>query len=355
MDDFVISLHINKKTSSKVKIEIFIDDENNVKIKQIDKNTKNVSIVSKYKLKELAIEYLDVLKDRVLKERVSILKGILNKHIIPVMGNPLVSEISRNDILKLIINLDKAPTKSTPPLALNLIKNVLDFAVDKGVLQHSPYSDSLKKRLKKYIEIPHPHVSENEIPKLISDIQNSDNYQIVLIFYKLIMLIFCRASELRLAKWEYIDFEKGIMHVPSHLMKGPKYMKEGGVLARDIMLSTQALQLLKNLHSITSGSQYLFPSITNKNVPLCHALLTRNLRLLGYKGKQDIHGFRGLASTWLNENTKGYSDIIELCLSHKNSGLIKRRYDHSKQLELQREVWQIWGDYLECQGLKTEC
>lgn len=45
-------------------------------------------------------------------------------------------------------------------------------------------------------------------------------------------------------------------------------------------------------------------------------------------GKQTVHGFRGLASTTLNDQGFNY-EAFETCLSHKEGNSVSQSYNHS--------------------------
>lgn len=318
----------------------------------IDPNPKRKTIIKKtHTFEELAKEYLEILSPNVNPRRIIKLTGLLNNYVLPTLGNRNVQSIERADVLDLVLDLNKNAPKSVPDDVLGLIKAVLDFAVDKGIIQFSCYSPSIKKYLTKYIQKPHPHVDESELPKLLKDLENSNSNQYILIALKLIILLFPRASELRYAKWIDLDIDNGILNIPSHRMKGLKHHKEAGMLERQIMLSNQAITLLGKLKKLTGYSEYLFPNFTNKGV-ISDGTMNKILNSLGYKKRQDIHGFRGLASTILNNTYPEKRYVIELCLAHRVGSQVERAYNHSKQLEHQKEVWQIWADFLETKGLK---
>lgn len=306
----------------------------------------------KYIFKNIAQEYLNVLAPNVTKKRISKLNGLLNNYIYKEFQFIDIKSITRNNILNFGLSLDKLGKKTITNDALTLIKNILEFAMDKGLLDSSPYSASIKKRLIKHIENHHPHVKFDEIPKLLIDIEDSHSSEKVLIGLKLIILLFPRAAELRFAKWEHIDWDNKILTIPSERMKGALHLKKSGKLERQIALSSQAVTLLKQLYKITGEKEYLLFATTKDNV-ISDATMNKILNSKGYKGKQDIHGFRGLASTWLNEHYPEYHMVIEKMLAHKKeSDQVKLAYDHSKHLDLQRKLWQIWGDFLERLGLK---
>ncbi len=58
-----------------------------------------------------------------------------------------------------------------------------------------------------------------------------------------------------------------------------------------------------------------------------------------------IHGFRGMASTILNE--QGYrADVIEAQLAHGERNAVRKAYNHAQYLPERRRMMTEWADYL---------
>ena len=70
------------------------------------------------------------------------------------------------------------------------------------------------------------------------------------------------------------------------------------------------------------------------------------LNRLGYRGKQNPHGFRHIASTNLNKHFSGKWQVIESTLAHLKSG-VKGAYDKGAHLRERVDVMQFWADHLD--------
>jgi integrase len=69
---------------------------------------------------------------------------------------------------------------------------------------------------------------------------------------------------------------------------------------------------------------------------------------MGYRSRMTGHGFRGLASTVLNEN--GFnSDWIERQLAHAEEDGIRAAYNHAEYLSERRRMMQWWADFVDRQ------
>ena len=120
-----------------------------------------------------------------------------------------------------------------------------------------------------------------------------------------------------------------------------------------VNISRQALQLLRKLHEITGTREYLFPKIFRKtpdSEPYMHqGTLTRALQYMGIKLVS--HGFRGTASTLLNEMSYN-PDWIEAQLAQSKQDAVRASYNHAQWLSQRREMMQQWADFID--GLNTD-
>jgi integrase len=77
--------------------------------------------------------------------------------------------------------------------------------------------------------------------------------------------------------------------------------------------------------------------------------LNAALRRLGYGSDQmTAHGFRGMASTQLNEMGRWNPDAIERQLGHQEMDDVRRAYMHAAEFWSERvRMMQVWADYLD--------
>lgn len=112
-----------------------------------------------------------------------------------------------------------------------------------------------------------------------------------------------------------------------------------------VPLSNQALTLLDELALHTGQQQYVFYSGRSRK-PISNMTLLTALWRMGYKGRMTGHGFRGLASTVLHEQSYNH-DAIELQLAHTKRDKVSAAYDHAKHLPYRHKMMQEWADYLD--------
>lgn len=94
-----------------------------------------------------------------------------------------------------------------------------------------------------------------------------------------------------------------------------------------------------------------FPGANDKNKPISNNTILYALYRRGYQGRMTGHGFRGMASTILNEN--GFDEEhVDLQLAHMKRNKVRAAYNHAKYLRQRTEMMQWWADYLDSQLAK---
>ena len=106
----------------------------------------------------------------------------------------------------------------------------------------------------------------------------------------------------------------------------------------------------------SSKHEFLFPGKTPEK-PISENTMIYALYRLGYHTRQTVHGFRGLASTWANEQLvevgkpvswirKYHEDWVELQLAHSESNEVRGAYNAAEYLAPRRHMMQDWADFL---------
>ena len=153
-------------------------------------------------------------------------------------------------------------------------------------------------------------------------------------------------AELRFSKWSEFEDLSGsnpIWRIPAERMK----MNTPHI----VPLSRQAVDVLKALKLLTGRGKFVFPGALDKNKPISNNTILYALYRLGYRDRMTGHGFRGLASTILNE--QGFEEAhIELQLAHTKRNKVAAAYNHAKYLSQRTAMMQWWADYLDAQLAK---
>ena len=261
----------------------------------------------------------------------------IEKHIIPVFGQGNYKEITPKEWFDFFQGLQRTLGIHTQIEKLvSYVRGCYDWAKFKGKINSNPIA-GMSKHLDAYESGNMNFVTVDELPALLKKIRNNKKRAIG-IGLELLMMLFPRPGELRIAKWEQFDFKKALWTKPAEMTKTRQ--------EHQVPLSKQVITLLTELRSIQPESEFLFPSRLSVNKTISDMTFNLALNRLGYKGKQNPHGFRHLASTILNDAFSNQEQVIEVCLAHKKKG-VKGVYDKSQHLDERRVLMQWWADYLD--------
>lgn len=166
---------------------------------------------------------------------------------------------------------------------------------------------------------------------------------------KIIPMVMVRPSELSSAEWSEIDINSNTWTIPAKRRKLPKHLKDANRPqdAHIVPLCCQVVTELKLIHQYTGKGKYVFPSARGNSRPMSNNALRTALRSMGFDNETITpHGFRGVASTFLNE--QGFrTKVIEAQLSHKLKSDVEASYNHAQYLDERRDMLNQWGNYLE--------
>lgn len=262
----------------------------------------------------------------------------LERDVFPFIGKMALADIDAPTVLSVLRRTEGRGVIITTHKIKSHISQIFKYAIACGLAYADPSRD-LSPALQSRKSKPMPSIIEpKEVGKLMVAI---DGYTgpVVRSALQLAALTFVRPGELRTAEWEEIDMAAAEWRIPADKMK----MKRPHI----VPLSTQVLELLKNLKTLTGHSSYLFPSTRTITRPMSDMTVNVALRTLGYaQGEMTGHGFRAMANSLLAE--RGWSvDAIERQLAHVEGNKIRAAYHRSEHLEERRKMMQDWADYLD--------
>jgi len=104
-------------------------------------------------------------------------------------------------------------------------------------------------------------------------------------------------------------------------------------------------EILVQLKEISGSNEFMFPSITKRTGVMSENTLIFAIYRLGYHSKATVHGFRGTASTILNEHQFN-SDWIERQLAHVERNEVRAAYNSALYLPQRRNMMEWWSAYL---------
>ncbi|MEA9878710.1 site-specific integrase, partial [Xanthomonas campestris] len=154
---------------------------------------------------------------------------------------------------------------------------------------------------------------------------------------RLAPLLFARPGELVRMRWTELDLDAGQW----------RYFVTKTKRTHIAALSTQAIEILRDLHPLTGRGEFVFPGGRDPRKHMSgNAILVAARRCGIEKDESTIHGFRHMASTLLNEMGHWNPDAIESALTHKMPG-VRGIYNQAQYLDERRKMMQSWADNLD--------
>ncbi len=259
------------------------------------------------------------------------------------IANLAIDQIDAGHITELMLSIEAAGSPKKAPLILSVINRIFGYALAHRLTrinpaQGLPLSDIIKPlpKVKHRAAIVRP----TELAKLMDDIDKTKSGNFCTVeALRLIPRIFLRPNEIRILKWEYVDFDEQIIRIPADQMKrGREHL---------VPLATQVQSQLEDIKSVTGYSEFVFPGQRDSSKPMSKNVMTNRLRDLGYSADvMSAHGFRSTASTILHEQGWNH-DIIEAQLAHLTGTATSRAYNRSIYLADRKKMMQAWADYLD--------
>lgn len=275
------------------------------------------------------------------------------KYLFPVLDKKPVSQITAIDVLNICQPIAEQGKHETAHLLATYCRQTFDTLLAMQLIDSNPAESvsRLLPKLKRSEEKQFAHVTDEKDFRVL--LLGADSYQGDFAVFKALQLmphVFLRPHNIRFMKWDYIDFEEGVITFPAEMMKMNRPHK--------VPMSEQVCSILLQMRDVTGGDELVFTTARGNGKPMSENTLNYAVRRLKHpetgkplgKGFMTSHGYRHTASTLLNE-LRFDSDVIELQLAHLDKDRIRRTYNKAELLEERFKMMQAWSDYLD--GLKA--
>lgn len=214
------------------------------------------------------------------------------------------------------------------------INEIMIYAINTGLIDANPASGvgmAFEKPKKQNM----PTLRPEELPQLMRTLVMS-NLSVstrCLIEWQLLTLV--RPSEASGTRWSEIDINAKLWTIPAERMKAKR--------EHIVPLSSQALDILEVMKTISAHREHVFPSRNEPRQPMNSQTANAALKRSGYSGRLVAHGLRAIASTAMNE--AGFNpDAIEAALAHSDKNEVRRAYNRSTYLSQRVELMAWWGE-----------
>jgi integrase len=264
--------------------------------------------------------------------------------VFPAYGHKSINTVTAADVRELMITVEKRDARDVAKRIHETTSQIFRFAIARDIATRNPAADFKPRDILAEAQTENrARVDARELPELLVRINNYNGDAITRLAIKLMTYTFVRTSEEIEAPWSEFDLDEARWTIPAERMK----MKTPHI----VPLSRQAVEVLRALKQITGHGHFVFAGARDKKKSISNNTILYALYRLGYRDRMTGHGFRGLASTILNEHEFDEAHV-ELQLAHTKRNKVAAAYNHAKYLKQRTEMMQWWADYVDEQLAK---
>ena len=266
--------------------------------------------------------------------------GRLENDIFPSIGKLAITDITAPRILEAVREIEKRGAHETGKRCLQYCRQVFTYGIGIGRLTHNPASD-LSSLLSPTTKAHFTSLEFDRLPAFLKALDRNEPclHMLTRLATLLLLHTFVPTTELIKATWDEIDLEKAVWIIPAHRMK----MRKQHI----VPLSTQAVELFRQVKDLSGNSTFVFPSNVRSNKHMSDGTILGAIRRLGYKDKTTGHGFRALAMSAIKERLKYRHDVVDRQLAHAPRSKVDAAYDRAAFLDDRKVMMQEWSDLID--------
>lgn len=262
--------------------------------------------------------------------------AMLEKHVFPVLGDRPIAEIIKKELRELLVGID-AHAPETAIHCRGYIKQIFEYAIDAELVtgDPTPRRKSLVNASGRKV-VPRKKIDLGRIGAFLKTLEDApETDPVTKAALKLLVLTWCRTSEVVNARWDEINLETGVWTIPPERMKAREPHR--------VFLSRQAVEMLRKHRPLAPGS-VLFPNRRQPSRSMNRMTLTNWRKRHGFADEMDIHGIRATCSTWANESGHYNRDAVEVALAHREDDRVRAAYNRAEFIDDLKRIWQDWAD-----------
>ncbi|MDA3858351.1 MAG: integrase arm-type DNA-binding domain-containing protein [Roseovarius sp.] len=263
----------------------------------------------------------------------------LRGDVFPYMGQTPINEVAASEVLRTLKRIEDRGVVETARRVKIIIGQVMRYAVATDRASADPTAalrGVLKTPQGRHMAAP---TEPKDIAPLLRIMAGYKGSPITRAALTLAPLLFARPGELRTMQWADIDFDASEWRYTT-----PKTKQ-----AHIVPLAKQTIDALREIHSLTGHSRYVFTGARSDTRPMSENTVNGALKRLGIDTQNELtgHGFRAMARTVLEEVHGFRPEVIELQLAHAVRDPLGRAYNRTRHLETRKKMMQVWADYLD--------
>ncbi len=293
---------------------------------------------AKNTFESVALEWMEVHGSKVAEKSLQSYQRVLERYAFPLLGKLPVNSLKTPDFLDVLRRVEAMNHLVSMKFLYTACSLIMRFAASTGRADFDPLP-ALRNSLKKHKAKHHAAMTDpKDVGRMLRMIWEYRGTYVITTALKISPYVFVRPGELRLAKWEEIDFDACEW----------RYLVTKTNTPHIVPLAPQVMSLLKELHPLTRHKEYVFPSLREARKPMSHSAIVYALRGAGI-GPDELtaHGFRAIARTLLDEVLGERYDLIEQQLSHTVRDPNGRAYNRTQHLPERRRMMHRWAVYLD--------
>ncbi|ESZ43600.1 integrase arm-type DNA-binding domain-containing protein [Mesorhizobium sp. L103C565B0] len=297
----------------------------------------------------------------------------LQSDVLSVMGNRPINGIEPPELLDVIRAIERRGAVVLAKRILQVTGQVFRYAIASGRASRDPSQD-LRGALRSPGSTKHrAALKAGELPEFLRSLEQYQGDRTTTLALKLIVHTFLRTAEVRFGQWQELeglsdvcssDLLKLIVHTflrTAEVRFGQWQELEGldgdsplwripasRMKTRNehlIPLTPQVTAILRELKHLAGTNRQMLPAPTKDGVISQNTLIYALYRM-GYHSRATVHGFRGTASTVLNEH--GFNrDWIERQLAHTERSDVRAAYNTAEWLADRQKMLIWWSNYLD--------
>lgn len=275
------------------------------------------------------------------------IESLIKRDVLPWLGERPIAEITERELVECVRRVQDRGAIDTAHTALQNCGQIFRFGVASGICTRNP-AQGMSIALTPVVVT---HMAALIDPTKFGDMMISvDGYagnRLTKAALKLSALTFQRPYNIRSCEWSELDLDAARWVIPSVKMKRKLSEKING-RPHLVPLSTQAVAVLREIHPITGGGTYVFPSLLTGERCMSDNTMNNALRRLGFTREEaTAHGFRASARTILVDHCNVDPEVVEAQLAHTKSGPLGSAYDRAEYVAKRKTVMQLWADCID--------
>lgn len=296
----------------------------------------------------IAREWHELNKSQWVKRHADDVLGSLEREVFPKLGNVPIADINPPEVIALLRDVEKH-AKETARRIRQRMSAVFVYAISTGRAEADPAA-VVQEAMAPIKRGKFPAITDlAKAREMLAKAESEKAHPVTKLALRILALTAARPGTLLTTPWsEWTDMEDDVWRIPAERMKLRLQHKDDEARDHWAPLSTQALEAIEVLRTITGRGPIALPNTRHAHKPMSENAIGYLLNRAGYHHRHVPHGWRSTFSTVMNETHPLEYRIIDLMLAHKNKnkGKTEGAYNRAEFLDRRREIAQEWADLI---------